>query len=107
MENLFTLVLFVGFYAYISYSLQVIGQKLNVDNAWLAWIPIGNIYVMCKAANRPIWWIFLTFVPLVNLVIGLIIWVDIAKKLGKSPWLLLLFLVPLLNLALVGYFAFG
>lgn len=102
-----TFILVLALYAYVSYSLQVIGQKLNVENAWLAWIPFGNAYVMFKAAGKPIWWILLMLVPFVNMFVACMVWIEITKKLGKSPWLLLLFFVPLLNLALFGYFAFG
>lgn len=107
MDNFFSFIFFVAVYVYISYSLMVIGQKCGVENAWLAWIPVGNAYMMCKAAGKPGWWVLLMLIPFVNIAIAIIVWVEVAKRLGKSPWLLLLFLVPLLNLALVGYFAFG
>jgi hypothetical protein len=106
MDNLITFIVFVAFYAYISYSLQVIGERLNVENAWLAWIPIANLYVMCSAAGKPVWWIILFFIPLVGLIAAVVVWVEICKRLGKSPWLVLIFLVPLVNLALIGYLAF-
>lgn len=107
MENLITVILFIAFYAYISYSLQVIGKKLGVENAWLAWIPVANLYVLCLAAGKPAWWMILCLVPFVNMVVSVMLWVAITKRLGKSPWLLLLFLVPLVNMALIGYLAFA
>jgi uncharacterized membrane protein YoaK (UPF0700 family) len=51
---------------------------------WAAIIPIYNIIVMLEIAGRPIWWILLYLVPLVNLVVYVVISVDIAKKFGKS-----------------------
>ncbi|HEY9816163.1 MAG TPA: DUF5684 domain-containing protein [Candidatus Obscuribacterales bacterium] len=107
MNDFITFILFVAFYAYISYSLQTICDRLRVENSWLAWVPIANAYVMCLAADKPGWWVILFFIPFVNVVVGILVWVEICKKLGKSPWLLLLFLVPLLNLALIGYLAFS
>lgn len=107
MGNFITFVLFVAFYAYVSFSLQTIADRLNVDNSWLAWVPIGNLYVMCQAAAKPVWWIILFFIPLVGIVAAIIIWAEICKRVGKSPWLVLLFLVPLINIALIGYIAFG
>ena len=46
---------------------------------WAVLIPIYNIYVMCKIAGRPGWWVFLFLVPLVNFVILFIVNIDIAS----------------------------
>jgi hypothetical protein len=107
MDNFFSFLFTIAVYVYISYSLMVIVQKCGIADAWLAWIPIANAYVMCKAGGKPGWWVLLLFIPFVNIFIAAIVWIEITKKLGKSPWLLLLFLIPLLNLALVGYLAFS
>ncbi|MFC2021574.1 DUF5684 domain-containing protein [Chloroflexota bacterium] len=42
-------------------------------NPWLAWVPIASIYPMCKVANKLGWWTILFFIPLVNIVFGIII----------------------------------
>ncbi|MFQ3583820.1 MAG: DUF5684 domain-containing protein [Cyanobacteriota bacterium] len=55
---------------------MMIGQKLSVPNTWLAWIPIANIWVMCRAAGKSGWWVILFFIPLVNLIFA--IWVIFA-----------------------------
>jgi hypothetical protein len=51
---------------------------------WAAIIPIYNIYVLCKVAGRPGWWLLLMFIPLVNLIIAIILNIDIAKNFGKG-----------------------
>lgn len=51
---------------------------------WAAIIPIYNIYVMCKVAGRPGWWLLLMLIPLVNFIIAIILNVDIAKRFGKG-----------------------
>ncbi len=51
---------------------------------WGAIIPIYNIYLLTKIAKRPGWWVILYFIPIVNVVIGIIIIFDIAKYFGKS-----------------------
>src|ERR1043165_8923978 len=51
---------------------------------WAAIVPIYNVYVMCKVAGRPGWWIILYLIPLVNLVIAAIVSIDIAKSFGKG-----------------------
>lgn len=107
MGNFITFVFYVAVYAYISFSIQTIADRLNVENSWLAWVPIANAYVLCKCAGKPGWWLVLWLIPLVGIYFVAVVWINICNRLGKSPWLLLLFLVPLLNLGLIGYLAFG
>lgn len=51
---------------------------------WAAIVPIYNIIIMLEIINRPIWWILLFFIPFVNIVVGIIISLDLAKAFGKS-----------------------
>ena len=51
---------------------------------WAAIVPIYNILVELEIIGRPLWWIILYFVPIVNIVIGIIILLDLAKSFGKS-----------------------
>jgi hypothetical protein len=51
---------------------------------WAAIIPIYNVYVMCKVAGRPGWWLLLMLIPIVNFIIAIILNVDISKRFGKG-----------------------
>ncbi len=51
---------------------------------WAAIIPIYNLVVYLQIVNRPIWWIILMFIPLVNVVIWIIVTNDLAKAFGKG-----------------------
>jgi hypothetical protein len=51
---------------------------------WACIIPIYNIYVLCKIAGRPGWWVLLMLIPFVNFIILIIIDIDIAKAFGKG-----------------------
>jgi hypothetical protein len=51
---------------------------------WAAIIPIYNIYILCKIAGRPGWWVILFFIPIVSIVIAIIVSLDVAKNFGKS-----------------------
>jgi hypothetical protein len=51
---------------------------------WGCIIPIYNVYLLTKIAGRPWWWLLLMFIPLVNLVIFIIIYIDVAKGFGKG-----------------------
>ena len=51
---------------------------------WAAIIPIYNIIVLIEIVGKPLWWIILLLVPVVNLVIGIIILNELAKKYKKG-----------------------
>ena len=51
---------------------------------WAAIIPIYNALVLLQVAGRPWWWILLLLVPIVNIVIGVIVSIDVAKNFGKG-----------------------
>lgn len=72
------------------------------EPGWGALIPIYNVYLYCRVAGRPEWWVILFFIPLVNVVIALILAQDIARAFGKSAgfgiglWILSFIFVPIL-----------
>ena len=96
----------LAMYVYFAYCFQLIAQKTNTPDGWMAWVPILNIYLMCMVAKRPGWWLILVFIPFINLIIFVILWMDVAKARGKPGWLGILLLVPIVNLVLPGYIAF-
>jgi hypothetical protein len=51
---------------------------------WAAIVPIYNIIVLLEVINRPLWWIILLFIPIVNIIMTLVIALDLAKAFGKS-----------------------
>jgi hypothetical protein len=84
-------------YLYFSFCLFIIAKKTgNLDNAILAWLPIINIILLIQIAKKPIWWILLLLVPLVNIIIYVIIWMKIAEARGKPSWLGVLFIIPVI-----------
>jgi hypothetical protein len=51
---------------------------------WAAIIPIYNIIVLLEVVGRPIWWVILFFIPFVNIIMGIIVLLDVAKSFGKD-----------------------
>ena len=51
---------------------------------WAAIIPIYNLIVYLRIVNRPLWWVILLFIPLVNVVIWIVLTNDLAKAFGKG-----------------------
>ncbi len=51
---------------------------------WACLIPFYNIYVMLQIAGKPGWWLLLYFIPVVNLIVGIITLLAFVGNFGKS-----------------------
>ncbi len=51
---------------------------------WAAIIPIYNLWVLLEIVGRPGWWLILFFIPIVNVVISLIVYLDLARSFDRS-----------------------
>jgi len=49
---------------------------------WEAIIPIYNGIVLMKIINRPKWWVILLFVPVVNLLMFPVVWIESIRTFG-------------------------
>jgi hypothetical protein len=51
---------------------------------WACLIPIYNIIVLLEIVGKPLWWLFLFLIPIVNIVF--VIWMTnlLSKSFGKS-----------------------
>jgi len=94
-------------YVYIALALQTIATKTSTPNAWLAWIPIVNIFLALAIAKKPMWWFILFLIPLVNIVMAVIVWMGIAEARQKPNWWGILMIVPVANLIVPGYLAWA
>lgn len=52
--------------------------------AWEAAIPIYNGIVLMKIINRPAWWVLLLFIPIINLLMFPVIWVETIRSFGQN-----------------------
>jgi hypothetical protein len=102
---MFILAIVAAVYVYMALALHTIATKTGTENPWLAWIPIVNLVLPIMIAKKPIWWIVLCFIPLVNLVILVIVWMEVAKARRKPDWLGILMIVPIGNLIVPGILA--
>ncbi|MBD3244993.1 MAG: hypothetical protein GF335_03305 [Candidatus Moranbacteria bacterium] len=111
------LILGIALYVYYAICLMKIAKRLNVNNAWMAWIPVANVVLQLQVAKMSPWLALVfvgMFIPVVNfiagiamLVINVISWMKIAERLGKPNWWGVLTLVPIVNLIVPGYLAFS
>jgi signal peptidase I len=55
--------------------------------AWEAFVPVYNAIVLMKIINRSPWWTILLFLPIVNLIMFAVVWVETARSFGKNKML--------------------
>jgi signal peptidase I len=61
---------------------QAAGRK-----SWEAAIPVYNSIVLMKIINRPTWWTILLFIPIINLIMFPVVWVETLRTFGKNSTL--------------------
>jgi signal peptidase I len=54
---------------------------------WEAAIPVYNSIVLMKIISRPTWWTLLLFIPVINLIMFPVIWVETLRSFGKRSFL--------------------
>ncbi|MBW1294514.1 signal peptidase I [Aquimarina litoralis] len=52
--------------------------------AWEAAVPVYNAVVLMKIINRPWWWVILLFIPVINVIMLPVIWVETIRSFGKN-----------------------
>ena len=52
--------------------------------AWQAFVPVLNAVTLMKIMNRPWWWTILLFLPVVNIMMFIVIWVDTLRSFGYN-----------------------
>ncbi len=55
--------------------------------AWEAAIPVYNAIVLFKIIGRPTWWTILLFLPIINLIVFPVLWVETLGSFGKKSTL--------------------
>ncbi|MFS4415731.1 signal peptidase I [Maribacter sp. 2307ULW6-5] len=62
--------------------------------AWEAAVPVYNAIVLMQIINRPKWWVVLLFIPIINLMMFPVIWIETIRSFGRNSaaesWLVML-----------------
>ena len=70
----------IAFYAFVGWKVYAkAGQP-----GWAVLVPFYNTFVLVQIAGREWWWFLLCFIPFVSIAIFFILFLDLAKKFGKS-----------------------
>jgi len=98
-----TIIFAIVLYLFSAYCLYKIFLKAGVENAWGAFIPIYNYYLLTEAVKVKWWWTILCLIPYVNFIVIIYLFYRLAKFFDKEWYYVLLFFI------LIGYIllAFG
>jgi signal peptidase I len=55
--------------------------------AWEAFVPVYNAIVLMQIINRPKWWTILLFIPVINLIMFPVLWVETCRSFDKNTYL--------------------
>jgi Family of unknown function (DUF5684) len=84
-------------------SLWMVFDKAG-EPGWAAIIPIYNLIVLLRIVGRPIWWIVLWLIPIVNLIVYIIVLVDLCKSFSLGGGFAVgLFFLPFIFYPILGF----
>ena len=52
--------------------------------SWQAIVPVYNAIILMEIINRPKWWTVLLFIPIINLLMFPIIWIETCRSFGNN-----------------------
>jgi len=78
------IVLLILFVVLVVASMWKVFEKAG-QPGWAAIVPFYNMYVLtCKIAEKDALWFVLCFIPFVNIIIILVIYIEVANKFGQG-----------------------
>ena len=86
--------------------LRRIAKKSRTEPSWLAWVPIGQLYLIFKLARTSGWYMPFVLVPFFGSLLCLAVWTRVPKCLGIVGAQRLLMIVPIVSDIYIGWLAF-
>lgn len=71
-------------YIIAAFGISMLAARLRHPHAWIAWIPVVNLYLLCRLAKVSPLFILFAIVPVLNLFILAYLGSCIAPRTGKS-----------------------
>ncbi|MFT4308055.1 MAG: hypothetical protein ACMXYM_01660 [Candidatus Woesearchaeota archaeon] len=98
----FLLIVLIAIYAYYAVALMTIARKIGTPNAWLAFIPVANIYLTWRMSNTPLWTLTVVFflLTLPTFVFSVFIWFAGELNVIGALFLMLIYAPLLLTITL-------
>ncbi len=102
MSYLFSIIIYI----FVSYTFFRIAEKTETEHSWLAFIPFVRLWLIVRIAGKSWKWFVYFMIPILNIFITWIVWGEVAKRLGRSPWWGRTMVVPFWNLIVLAVLAF-
>jgi len=105
------ILVWLAVYVFSALCLMKMADKLGVENSWFAFIPFLNLWLLCKMGDRDNNWFILMLVfafccGIVTAVMAILIFMDVAEKLGFENWWGILLIIPIFNFYVLYKLAF-
>ena len=74
------------------------------EDGWKAIIPIWNLLIVLKIVGREPWWIILLLIPIVDVIFGIVVCIDLAKSFARGTGFAIgLIFFPFIFLVILGF----
>lgn len=99
--------LFCFFHLVMAVALWKMAERTKEEPQWFAIVPVLNVVLLLKIARKPMWWLILFLLPIVNIIVLVITTMAICERFGLDKWWGLVAVLSPFNLVLYLYMAFG
>jgi len=113
MDEIIFSILALGIGTIITISVLILAFKIitmwflfekSGEAGWISLIPIYNSITIIRIAGKPWWWIFLLFIPIVNIVFWVLIYDGLSNSFGKtSGFTVGLFFLNIIFMAILAF----
>lgn len=101
-------IILILMYLIQAYAFYKLAEKAGVENPWLAFIPILQFVLFFHIIDRSAWYVLICFIPLVNIIAGIIFYVEFYRAFDIDTVLIVLAIIfPFVGGILLLYMAFS
>lgn len=91
----------------LAIPLWKMAERTKDEPRWFAWVPFLNGVLAIKIARKPLWWILLFFIPLVNFIMMIVLMMALCERFRMNKWWGLLGIITPANIVLLYYLAYA
>ena len=86
INPVFVIVVLILWYVLLGTAYYKFFEKSG-HQGWKGFVPLYNYFIHLQIIGRPLWWIVLLFVPVINFFVALTMHLDLLKSFGKYTYL--------------------
>lgn len=84
----------IAMYLVVAIGLSMLAARLGIRGGWMAWVPILNLFLLCRMARSSPAWILPALIPVIGLAVLSYLGARVARRLGMSAAVGVMFGVP-------------